>query len=835
VELANGDGDISTTTVCENDVKFFCRNIKPGEGRLVACLTNQLNEEDKGSVLGRKVSEPCKGEVRDFKIDRAENINKDVKLAVACKSDVEKFCNDSNIYPEPGAVLTCLREVQDKLTPMCSAEVLRTEVEAAKDFKVDAMLSELCSADAELLCKDVPPGEGAVQYCLRSKRAQLSWDCQEELFRQEVENADDVRLSVVLLRVCMKDKKTFCNDVKPGNARVKDCLEEKKDEPEFSEECKAEFEKMMERRATDFRLDVKLRELCKDDIEEVCGYEKDSLDSIAGYDGRVIECLQDYKDELVTPGCKKRVHRLTMRAAADIRMDRPLADACYEDRQRLCANVQPGDARVLRCLQDSREQLSYECRATLFDQEVRLSEDIDFQYPMKKACTSEISKFCDGVEHGQARVIGCLVEHDEEAEMSNECRAEVKRYEERAGEDYRLNYRLNKACDMEIDKLCADVCSPFQGQACGGTVLACLTQNSEKITDQQCKAEVFSTERTMGNDVRADAVLKDACEEDVKTYCADIAPGAGRVHECLREHKEEVSPECAAQELKLQIIQSSDIRLRPGMMRDCSEEAAVYCKKVVPGKSRMYNCLTNNIGKVDFSQQCKKRLEERTQRVQSFFKLDYGVRAACGSDVEQHCAAEKAMAIGKAAVLKCLLTNHAQLSSDACKTEVSRSARTALWTYHKGSPLTSVCDVDADTSCPDAEPSQVGSVGRCLAQLMSEHKPLSSACSHLINVAAPADPKQMFDDEMTTAAVLHKVEEIESAAGLSAGMVAAHASGAVGAPASGDSSMITLTGWAALASVAALVVVIAAAGVYAYKKYTGADKPYTLVVKGGDV
>ena len=134
--------------------------------------------------------------------------------------------------------------------------------------------------------------------------------------------------------------------------------------------------------------------LLQSDIEEVCGYEKDSLDSIAGYDGRVLECLQDYKDELVTPACKKRVHKLTMRAAQDIRMDRPLSDACYDDRQKLCAGVQPGDARVLRCLQDSREQLTYECRATLFDQEVRLAEDIDFQFPLKKACAAEIPRFC---------------------------------------------------------------------------------------------------------------------------------------------------------------------------------------------------------------------------------------------------------------------------------------------------------------------------------------------------------------------------------------------------------------------------------------------------------
>ncbi len=37
-----------------------------------------------------------------------------------------------------------------------------------------------------------------------------------------------------------------------------------------------------------------------------------------------------------------------------------------------------------------RQELSYECKATLFDQEVRMAENIDFQFPMKKACSQDI-------------------------------------------------------------------------------------------------------------------------------------------------------------------------------------------------------------------------------------------------------------------------------------------------------------------------------------------------------------------------------------------------------------------------------------------------------------
>ncbi len=53
-------------------------------------------------------------------------------------------------------------------------------------------------------------------------------------------------------------------------------------------------------------------------------------------------CMQqDYRDELATPACKAEVHKLSERASQDVRFDEPLADACYEDRNKLCDGVQP--------------------------------------------------------------------------------------------------------------------------------------------------------------------------------------------------------------------------------------------------------------------------------------------------------------------------------------------------------------------------------------------------------------------------------------------------------------------------------------------------------------
>lgn len=45
----------------------------------------------------------------------------------------------------------------------------------------------------------------------RDKRMQLSWACEEQLFKQEMENADDIRLSVRLFAKCMPDKRKVRN------------------------------------------------------------------------------------------------------------------------------------------------------------------------------------------------------------------------------------------------------------------------------------------------------------------------------------------------------------------------------------------------------------------------------------------------------------------------------------------------------------------------------------------------------------------------------------------------------------------------------------------------
>lgn len=101
----------------------------------------------------------------------------------------------------------------------------------------------------------------------------------------------------------------------------------------------------------DFRLDSVMRLHCARDVESLCAYQKETLDTGTDLDARVVLCLQDFRDEIEDAACQKRVRRYIELASEDIRFNVPLAEACYDDRVQLCNNVAPGSARVIRCLQ----------------------------------------------------------------------------------------------------------------------------------------------------------------------------------------------------------------------------------------------------------------------------------------------------------------------------------------------------------------------------------------------------------------------------------------------------------------------------------------------------
>jgi golgi apparatus protein 1 len=375
----------------------------------------------------------------------------------------------------------------------------------------------------------------------RDKSDSVSAECKTELYRQEVENSDDIRLSLRLHKVCRGDQVRFCKDVEYGEDRVIQCLENHRKDMHFSTECRKEVESVMERRSRDYKLDPEIRTLCAEDIDRVCGAEEERSDSEVP-DGKVLMCLVDFRDDIRSEECRDAVHRVMKLSSEDIRFSESLADSCFEDRQKYCDGLQPGSARVIRCLQKKRddgEPLSQNCKSALFEQEVILAEDIDFQYPLRAACAEELTTICKHAKKGRGRLVRCLQEKVDDTQMGTECAAEVRKNMRHMATDYRLNYRLYKACNKDIEGLCSDVCehNSITGP-CAGRGLRCLQDKLDEITSPQCKEEVFYFIKMEVSDYKNDVLLAEACRKDVEKFCYHIKePGQSKVLECLRDNR----------------------------------------------------------------------------------------------------------------------------------------------------------------------------------------------------------------------------------------------------------------------------------------------------------
>ncbi|CAI7875027.1 unnamed protein product, partial [Closterium sp. NIES-53] len=107
-------------------------------------------------------------------------------------------------------------------------------------------------------------------------------------------------------------------------------------------------------------------------------------------------------------------------------------------------------------------QLKEACRNSVFEQLVRMAEDIDFKFPMKKACHSELDKFCKD---------------------SPSCTQEVDSFSVIQSKDpLSLDVPLQKACQGDLVKLCPDVSRDH------ARTLSCLRTKREKLSTS-CREE----------------------------------------------------------------------------------------------------------------------------------------------------------------------------------------------------------------------------------------------------------------------------------------------------------------------------------------------------------
>jgi hypothetical protein len=96
--------EAETVRPCKADVDKFCKDIRPGQGRIASCLKSHEAE----------LSEACRAHF-------AEMREKGKGFMAACREDHRKLCKGTR--PGHGRIVNCLKGHEAELSEACKAQL----------------------------------------------------------------------------------------------------------------------------------------------------------------------------------------------------------------------------------------------------------------------------------------------------------------------------------------------------------------------------------------------------------------------------------------------------------------------------------------------------------------------------------------------------------------------------------------------------------------------------------------------------------------------------------------------------------------------------------------
>ena len=99
-------------------------------------------------------------------------------------------------------------------------------------------------------------------------------------------------------------------------------------------------------------------------------------------------------------------------------------EGCKKEINTYCKTVTPGDGRILACLYSHSEKLSNRCEYALYDAAAQLERAVAALTYVANECDSDLEKFCSSVQPGEGRLLKCLEKN--EKKISGRCKSALK-------------------------------------------------------------------------------------------------------------------------------------------------------------------------------------------------------------------------------------------------------------------------------------------------------------------------------------------------------------------------------------------------------------------------
>lgn len=84
---------------------------------------------------------------------------------------------------------------------------------------------------------------------------------------------------------------------------------------------------------------------------------------------------------------------------------------CKTELETYCKDVTPGDGRVIACIYAHEDKLTGRCENALYDSAQQLENAVAALAYLATECDADIEKHCSNVEPGEGRIMACMEPH----------------------------------------------------------------------------------------------------------------------------------------------------------------------------------------------------------------------------------------------------------------------------------------------------------------------------------------------------------------------------------------------------------------------------------------
>ncbi len=101
-----------------------------------------------------------------------------------------------------------------------------------------------------------------------------------------------------------------------------------------------------------------------------------------------------------------------------------LSEGCEKELSTYCKDVTPGEGRILSCLYAFEDKLSPRCEYAVYDSLNQLDRTLtNLSYAVSE-CRDDIRAYCAEIKPGEGRLLGCINQH--ESKVSARCKQAMK-------------------------------------------------------------------------------------------------------------------------------------------------------------------------------------------------------------------------------------------------------------------------------------------------------------------------------------------------------------------------------------------------------------------------